>query len=197
MVDAPTTSAPWTLPIRSATTADARAIAAIYNDAVATTVATMDTEPRSEEDQLRWLADHQPPYVVLIAMLKEEVVGWASISRWSDRRAYATTGEVSVYVDRPRRGEGIGRALMARLVEEADRAGFHSLLARIADGNAVSLHLHDSLGFRNIGAMREVGWKFGRWVDVYLLERLNPGTKPVPERPAGPGSAMGNPPRQS
>jgi L-amino acid N-acyltransferase len=170
--------------IRTATEDDAPAIAAIYNEAVATTVATMDTEPRSLDEQLRWLKDHPPPYVVLVAESGDAVIGWASISRWSERRAYDGTAEVSEYVDAARRGHGVGRALLDRLIEAGDRSGFHSLLARIADGNAASLHLHESRGFRTAGVMREVGWKFGRRIDVHLLQRLNPGGPPEP-RPAG------------
>ncbi len=161
-----------TFQIRPATTADAPAIAAIYNDAVASTVATFDTEPRSEEDQLRWFREHAPPYIVLVAESGTEVIGWASLSRWSERRAYDETAEVSVYVEARRRAEGVGRALLSRLVAAGERAGFHTLLARVADGNAVSLRLHTSQGFQPVGVMREVGWKFGRRIDVHLLQRM-------------------------
>jgi L-amino acid N-acyltransferase len=158
--------------VRAANDADGEAMRAIYNDAVATTVATFDTEPRSREEQLRWLREHRPPYVALVAESEGEVVGWASLSRWSERRAYAGTAEVSLYVAAPRRGAGIGRLLLARLLEEGERAGFHTLLARVADGNAISLHLHTALGFRSVGVMKEVGMKFGRRIDVHLLQRI-------------------------
>jgi L-amino acid N-acyltransferase len=170
--------------VRRATIADASSILEIYNEAVATTVATFDTEPRSLESQLNYLREHPSPYVVLVAELEGVVAGWASLSSWSDRKAYAGTSEVSLYVAAERRGRGIGRRLLADLVREGDRSEFHTILARVVDGNAVSLHLHESFGFRPVGVMREVGFKFGRWLDVHLLQRLGPaadvGARGVP-----------------
>jgi L-amino acid N-acyltransferase len=160
--------------IRPAREDDASAIADIYNEAVLATVATFDTEPRSVEGQREWLRHHDARHPVLVAEVRNEVVGWASLSPWSDRRAYDGTAEVSFYVRTDHRGQGIGRDLLTALVARADALGLHVLLARIADGNAVSVHLHEALGFRTVGVMREVGFKFGRWIDVHLLERRTP-----------------------
>jgi L-amino acid N-acyltransferase YncA len=162
--------------IRPANEGDVPALAEIYNEAVRTTVATFDTEPRSEAAQLEWYRHHDAAHPVLVAEHAGRAIGWASLSQWSDRRAYDGTAEVSFYVTSAHRGHGVGRTLLTRLVEGADRLGVHVLLARIADGNAVSLHLHETLGFRRVGVMHEVGWKFDRWVDVHLLERLRPVT---------------------
>jgi L-amino acid N-acyltransferase len=160
--------------LRVARVADVPALAGIYNEAVLTTVATFDTEPRTLEAQGEWLGHHDSTHPVFVAEMEGEVVGWASLSAWSDRRAYDGTAEVSFYVRSDYRGRGIGRTLLTSLVESADRLGVHALLARIADGNAVSVHLHEALGFRTIGVMKEVGFKFGRWIDVHLLERMGP-----------------------
>ena len=169
--------------VRPATIDDAPSIAAIYNDAVATTVATFDTEPRSLDAQRAWLREHTPPWAVWVAEASASVVGWASLSRWSERKAYDSTAEVSVYVAAERRGQGWGGRLLDRLVLESDAAGFHTLLARVADPNPVSLRLHLQRGFVPVGVMREVGRKFDRWVDVRLLQRLGPSSSA--ERPAG------------
>jgi L-amino acid N-acyltransferase len=118
------------------------------------------------------MAEHRPPLLVLVAEQGGAVVGWASLSAWSDRRAYAATAEVSEYVDRGHRGRGIGRALLSGLVAVADQRRFHTLIARVADGNAASLRLHRQEGFKRVGVMREVGLKFGRRIDVHLLQRL-------------------------
>ncbi len=190
-------NSPPTLYIRRATTVDAGPIAAIYNEAVATTIATFDTDPRSLEAQLEWLREHEPPFLALVGESAGAVVGWSSLSRWSERCAYAETAEVSVYVDRSRRGTGVGRALLARLVEEGERSGFHTLLARVADGNAVSLHLHESQGFASVGVMREVGWKFGRRIDVHLLQRMYPGPSPQSGVPAHSPEPIAGPVPQS
>jgi L-amino acid N-acyltransferase len=170
--------------VRPARSSDAGAIRAIYNEAVATTTATFDTEPRSPTDQRRWMQEHAAPYAVLVAERGGSVLGWASISAWSPRRAYAGTAEVSEYVRAEDRGRGVGSRLLARLVRIADRRGFHTLLARVADGNRASLRLHARFGFRRVGVMREVGWKFGRRLDVHLLQRISPGPTPRRSGPA-------------
>ncbi len=160
--------------VRSAQPRDREAVRSIYNEAVATTTATFDTEPRSVPAHRAWWAAHRTPYLVLVAVEASEVVGWASLSAWSDRRAYAATAEVSEYVAVGHRGRGVGRALLGRLVAEADRRGFHTLLARVAEGNPASQRLHRAFGFRRVGVMREVGVKFGRRIDVHLLQRMGP-----------------------
>lgn len=172
--------------VRPARARDARAIAEIYNEAVRTSVATFDTEPRSVVAQRAWLRRHASRrHPVLVALRAEEVVGWASLSPWSDRRAYDATAEVSVYVARPHRGAGIGRRLLSALLRQGRRAGLHAILARVAGDNARSLRLHAAFAFEPVGVMREVGWKFGGWVDVSLLERrFGPRRRRAPARPS-------------
>ncbi|MCI4364996.1 MAG: N-acetyltransferase family protein [Thermoplasmata archaeon] len=160
--------------LRRATEADVPSIAEIYNEAVRTTVATFDTEPRSLDAQREWLHHHDPGHPVLVADRQGHVVGWASLSPWSDRRAYDGTAEVSFYVRSEERGRGIGRHLLEGIVSTGQELQLHALLSRIADGNSVSVHLHESLGFRPVGVMREVGFKFGRWIDVHLFQRMLP-----------------------
>ncbi|TMA47656.1 MAG: N-acetyltransferase family protein, partial [Deltaproteobacteria bacterium] len=98
------------------------------------------------------------------------VVGWGSLSAWSDRCAYARAAEVSVYVHQDHRGHGIGRALLADLIARGRAAGLGVLLARIESSGAASLALHRALGFQPIGTMRRVGEKSGRLLDVELLD---------------------------
>jgi L-amino acid N-acyltransferase len=161
--------------LRSARPGDAQRIRAIYNAAVAGSVATFDTRPRTLAAQRAWLRGHDARHPVLVAMADGRIVGWASLSPWSERPAYDATAEDSVYVDELWRGRGLGRALLAELLRRADALGYHSVLARIADRNAASHRLHAAFGFREIGVMHEVGRKFGRYVDVALLERISRG----------------------
>ncbi|HQO86642.1 MAG TPA: N-acetyltransferase family protein, partial [Bacteroidia bacterium] len=98
--------------------------------------------------------------------------GWASLTAWSDRCAYNGTAEVSVYVHKEHRGRGIGKALLEILILKGESKGLHYLLSRIASGNEASIHLHTIFGFRHIGIMKEVGFKFGNYVDVHLMELL-------------------------
>jgi len=156
--------------IRPATIADLPSITRIYNDAILTTTATFDTEPKTIDEQREWFAHHGLRYPVLVAVSGGNVTGWASLTAWSDRCAYADTAEVSVYVDEPRRGGGTGRALAEAIIKAGRQAGLHTLLSRIAEGNAASLRLTESLGFKQVGIMHEVGFKFGRRLDVCLLE---------------------------
>ena len=158
--------------IRPATIADLPAITGIYNDAILTTTATFDTEPKTIAEQRAWFEDHGPRYAVLVAVSGGTVTGWASLSPWSDRCAYADTAEISVYVEAAHRGRGIGRALAEATVAAAREAGLHTLLSRIAEGNEPSVRLTESLGFRHVGVMHEVGFKFGKRLDVYLMELL-------------------------
>ncbi|HLN51672.1 MAG TPA: GNAT family N-acetyltransferase [Thermoplasmata archaeon] len=160
------------LTIRPARIQDAKAIAAIYNEAVRLTTATFDTEPRSLADQVSWLERHDAKYPVLVAELEGAVAGWAALSPWSERCAYAGTAELSIYIGETWRNRGIGRTLLKELIAVGRFLGLHSILARVAEGNPVSQRLHRSEGFATVGIMREVGYKFGRFLDVELMQLI-------------------------
>ena len=115
---------------------------------------------------------HSPKYPILVAEQDAFVVGWASLSPWSDRCAYSGTVEISLYVKEEYRGKGNGRKLLEAVIQSGKEAGFHTIIARIAEGNDVSVHLHESVGFDHIGVMREVGQKFGRLLDVHLMQKM-------------------------
>ena len=158
--------------IRRSTLADAGAIADIYNEAILTTTATFDTEPKTIEEREQWLQSHDERHPVLVAVTGGKVIGWASLSSWSDRCAYADTAETSFYVYSTHQGRGVGRVLNTSIIEEARRLGYHTLVARIAEGSAQSLHLNESAGFVLVGTLRQVGRKFGRLLDVHLLQLM-------------------------
>lgn len=160
------------LVVRRAELSDAEAIARIYNEAILTTTATFDTESKTVDDRIRWLEAHDDRHPVFVAELNGEVVGWAALNTWSERAAYRDTAETSFYVLEAFRGRGVGRMLKATLVEQARSLGFHTLIARVAQESDVSLHLNTSFGFQRIGTMREVGFKFGRRLDVHLLQLM-------------------------
>ena len=166
------------LTIRPAKLEDLNGITQIYNEAVQKTVATFDTEPKTIGEQKVWFENHGPKHPILVAESDGVISGWASLSKWSDRLAYADTGEISLYVTEEFRSRGIGRKLLEAVVAEGERAGLHTIIARIAGGNRVSIHLHESLGFEHIGIMREVGRKFGKLLDVYLMQKVFPPKTP-------------------
>ena len=156
--------------IRYAVPGDAEAITEIYNEAILTTTSTFDTEPQSVEERKSWLLSHGPTRPIFVAEYRREIVGWGSLSKWSERPAYSGTAETSFYVREEYRGRGIGRLLKQATIDEARKLGFHTLLARVAEGSEASLHLNESLGFTRVGTMKEVGHKFGRHLDVHLLQ---------------------------
>jgi L-amino acid N-acyltransferase len=157
--------------VRAAAAEDLPAIFAIYDHEVLTGVATFDTEPFSEAQRRQWLEKHgDARHPALVADEGGTVVGWATLSAWSDRCAYARAAEVSVYVHPDHQRRGVGRTLLAALIDAARQAGLGVLLARITTESAVSLRLHEAAGFRCFGTMRRVGEKFGRILDVELLD---------------------------
>ena len=160
------------LNIRQATINDLDSITEIYNEAVTKTEATFDTETKTLEEQRKWFEDHGPKNPILIAELDGLIVGWASLSKYSDRCAYSDTAEISVYVMEEDQKKGVGRNLMEAILEEGEKGGLHTVIARITEGNESSVHLHKSMGFEHIGIMKEVGLKFGKRLDVHLMEKI-------------------------
>ncbi len=158
--------------IRDATLADAARIAEIYNQAVLKTTGTFDIEPRSLAAQEAWIQAHGPRHPVVLDVDDGAVRGWASLSPWSDRAAYADTAELSVYIDESHRGRRIGTRLVSTLLERARGLGYHTVVSRVSDGNPLSVRLHETAGFVTVGRMREVGRKFGRYLDVLVMQLM-------------------------
>ncbi len=160
------------LTIRRAQVSDVEAITEIYNDAILTTAATFDTTPKTVSERLKWLKSHGERHPVIVAELHGTVVGWASLSKWSERSAYDDTAETSFYVKSGYRGRGAGRKLKEAIIAEARRLKYHTLIARVAEGSDESLHLNESFGFVLVGTLKEVGRKFGRILDVHILQKM-------------------------
>ncbi|HTR80780.1 MAG TPA: GNAT family N-acetyltransferase [Bacteroidota bacterium] len=158
--------------IRNAVISDLDAITEIYNEAILSTTATFDTEPKKPTERLEWFKSHRERHPILVAVIDGKVVGWASLSRWSDRAAYDGTAETSFYVKAEYRGHGIGRKLKGAIISEAQRLKFHTLIARVAEGSEESLHLNKSFGFVYVGTLKQVGRKFGKLLDVDILQKI-------------------------
>ena len=158
--------------IRNARVADAERLMAIYNHEVLTGTATLDLEPRTLDGQIEWIRRHQGANPVVVAVVDDEVVGFASLSPFKERAAYRTTVENSIYVAPGKQGMGIGNRLMAEILERARSHGFHSVIARIAGDNPGSIAVHKRHGYQVVGVEREVGRKFGQWLDVTELQLL-------------------------
>jgi L-amino acid N-acyltransferase len=161
---------------RLATIDDAATIREIYNREVETSTVTFDLVPRSLTQQRAWLSARTGAFAVVVAEVDTDdgtvVTGFGSLSPYRDRPAYTTSVEDSVYVHRDHQGRGVGKLLLAELLRVATAHGFHAVFARVVGGHEASIGLHRSLGFEVVGTEREVGRKFGQWLDVVVMERL-------------------------
>src|SRR5262245_22129446 len=129
--------------------------------------------PRTREDQVVWLAEHSGAHPAIVAVDDSGiVVGFGSLSPYRPRPAYSTTVEDSVYVHPSERGRGVGRLLLDELVRLSGIHGFHAVMARIVGGHQASIALHRACGFELVGTEREIGRKFGRWLDVVVMQVL-------------------------
>ncbi len=161
--------------IRLAREADLKAILDIYNTAIATTATILAFEPHSLPTRKDWFDAKQASHLpVFVADDAGEVVGFATYGPFRAWPAYKYTVENSVYVAERARRAGIARALMHRLIDRAREQEYHSVIAGIVADNIPSLRLHQSLGFVEVAHLQEVGYKFGRWIDLKLLQLLLP-----------------------
>lgn len=157
---------------------DAEAVRSIYNREVSEGTNTFDLETRTLADQREWILRHQGahPAVVAVEVVPsrepEQVLGFAVLSPYRNRPAYATTVEDSVYVHPDHRGRGVGRALLDEALRLAKDHGFHAVIARISGENEPSVRLHRACGFEVVGVEREVGRKHGQWLDVVAMQRM-------------------------
>ena len=171
--------------IRASRDADVAAITAIYAHHVLHGTGTFETEPPSATDMAARRADvlgKGLPY--LVAEHDVQVLGFAYCNWFKPRPAYRYSAEDSVYILASARGQGLGRLLLSALCEAAQAAGVRKMLAVVGDSaNAGSIGLHRTCGFTHAGTLRSVGWKFGTWLDVVLME------KPLGEGDASPPAA--------
>lgn len=161
--------------IRLATTVDLPDINEIYDHFVGTSTCTYQRDPTSAKERVEWFASHDELHPVTVAEEGGEIVGWACLSEFRTRWGYRFTVEDSVYVRHDRHRRGIGRALLADLVERAWALGHHTVIAGISADQEGSVVLHQRAGFVLAGHLREVGHKFDRWLDVVFLQLLRGG----------------------
>jgi L-amino acid N-acyltransferase len=157
--------------IRPARPADLQALLEIYNDAVVHTTASWDLLPWTPVEHAEWYAtkaEHGHP--IMVADDDGDVLGFSAYGPFRPKAGYSRTMEHSVYVRPDARGRGIGRALLVAIIEAARSDGVHALIGGLSADNEVSLALHHSLGFVEVGRLPEVGRKFDRWLDLVLLQ---------------------------
>ncbi len=158
--------------IRPAVTADLTFVAAVMNHYIATSTCTFHLDPRSPEDYAAWFRDRTEAHPVTVAELDAEVAGFAYLSPWRTREAYRRSVEGSVYIHPERHRRGIGRTLLTDLIERARALGHRTLIGGTCTEAEASRALQRALGFRTVGVLKDVGYKFGRWLDVEHTQLL-------------------------
>ncbi|MGA2498629.1 MAG: N-acetyltransferase family protein [Tepidisphaeraceae bacterium] len=158
--------------IRPAQTEDCEAINAIYNYYVIHSTTTYQIEPDTLGTRERWLAAHGPRHPVIVAECNGAVVGWGCLNQWRSREAYDNTVENSVYVANGLHGQGIGSAILSELMRLARGIGHHTIVAVIDAEQAASIRLHAKHGFSEVGRLKQLGFKFNRWLDVVYMQLM-------------------------
>ena len=159
--------------VRPATESDLPAVNDIYNHYVLHSTATYQEEPEPIGVRQAWFARHGPRHPVTVAVDSAgAVVGWASLSPFHARSAYRFTAENSVYLRHDARGRGVGTLLLADQIDRARAIGHRSILALIDADQPASVALHRRFGFGQVAHLRQVGFKFGRWLDVAYMQLM-------------------------
>ena len=162
--------------VRPAERDDLPQILEIYNEAVLNTTASYDYEPRTLEHRIAWYEEHlknnYPIFVAQSLAAQGRVVGWSALNPFHTRMGYRFTTENSVYVAADQRGKGIGKLLMPPLINSAKERGFRAIIGVIDAQNESSIRLHARFNFEKVGYLKQVGFKFGRWLDVVYMEWL-------------------------
>jgi L-amino acid N-acyltransferase len=158
--------------IRRATAEDLPAISAIYNYYVLHSTCTYQLEPETPQDRLDWFTKRSDRHPAIVATVDHEVIAWASLSPWNVREGYRHSVEFSAYIHHDFHRRGIGKALLAELIRLAREAGHHTMLGGACTTQTASLALQISLGFKQVALLKEVGYKFGRWLDVAYLQLM-------------------------
>lgn len=159
------------LRVRNARESDLAAILDIYNQGVEDRVATLDEDPKSEDEMREWYMEHDGRYVVLVAERAQHIAGWASLNHYSHRCAFRGVADLSVYVERSARGTGVGKALLGEIAEAGRRGEFHKIVLFALAKNDAGVHLYRKMGYRDVGTFREQGLLDGRFVDVVAMEK--------------------------
>ncbi len=158
--------------MRPVTLADSAAITAIYNHYIQETTVTFETEPISVEEMQSRIAEISARFPYFVCEQEGRIVGYCYAHLWKQRAAYARTLETTVYLDKDVLHRGLGSLMVRHLMALCQEQDYHALIACITEGNEASIRMHARLGFRQVSAYREVGFKFGRWLGVVDMEYI-------------------------
>ncbi|WP_289142740.1 arsinothricin resistance N-acetyltransferase ArsN1 family A [uncultured Brevibacillus sp.] len=160
------------LSIRKAREEDLESILAIYNQGIADRIATLEAEEKDYSYIQKWFDDHRGRYAVLVAVLEDEIIGWASLNRYSHRSAYDGVADLSIYIERTYRGKGVGKVLLEKLEEIGRSQHFYKILLFTFPFNGLGQGLYKKSGYREVGVFQNQGVLDGKFVDVMAMEKL-------------------------
>lgn len=163
---------PATINLRAATEADLVAINDIYNHYVQHSTCTYQEAPEPQEERQQWFRHHGEQHPIIVAIADSKVVGWGSLSAYHARSAYRRTVENSVYVHHEQHRRGIGSTLLEELIQRARQLGHHAIIAGIDAEQTASVAIHTKFGFKKVGHLNQIGYKFSRWLDVIYMELI-------------------------
>lgn len=158
--------------VREAKNADILSILEIYNQGIEDRIATLETEQKDESYMMKWFSLHQERYKVIVAVVENEIVGWASLNPYNAREAYKGVADLSIYIARNNRGKGIGSVLLQEIEEHAVKNSFHKIVLFTFSFNGLGQGLYRKRGFREVGVFQNQGILDGKYVDVMAMEKL-------------------------
>ncbi|MBQ1802014.1 GNAT family N-acetyltransferase [Lachnobacterium bovis] len=158
--------------IRRAKHEDLECLMNIYNDAIINTVATFDTEEKDFDDRKKWFEEHlNDPYAIFVEEIDGVVAGYVSLSRYRDRKAFDGSVEISIYLHKDYRGQGVGTRLMQFILDFAKKnKKINTVVSLITGENIISCKLHEKFDFVYCGELKKVGFKFGKWLDLKIYQ---------------------------
>ncbi|MDH6373055.1 L-amino acid N-acyltransferase YncA [Paenibacillus sp. PastF-3] len=158
--------------VRKATSADTESILRIYNQGIEDRIATLETESKDSSYMEAWFQDHQGRFSVVVAEREGEVLGWASLNPYSQRCAYRGVADLSIYIDRRFRGQGIGSSLLKSLEQIAKENEFHKIVLFTFPFNQGGQRLYLKMDYRQVGIFEKQGVMDGEFIDVMIMEKL-------------------------
>lgn len=158
--------------IRKATEQDLPEITEIYNQGIVDRIATLEDQPKTDEEVKNWLFNRAPRYTVLVIETEAKIVGWASLNPYSYRCAYKGVAELSIYIHRDWRGKGLGKQLLQKIEEHAKQNAFYKIVLFTFPFNVLGQSLYKRLGYREVGTFYNQGILDGKFVDVMAMEKM-------------------------
>lgn len=159
------------LTIRKAGLADAQAIRKIFNQGIEDGLATLETREQSLEDINNWMIDRDPRYMILLAEdEKQDLTGYLSLNKFNFKSAYGGVADLSIYIERSHRGQGIGKLLLEKAAQEAKKEGFYKLILNVLSCNQGAFNFYKKMGYSQAGIYKKQGMLKGQWVDAIIME---------------------------